>query len=306
MEINRRKAMQALGVLGATTLMMDGNVIAEEKLSVMPESYDIDKFFAVIPLDPKIYANEHLCPFPLDLINQDNIAYCNYLTGGPWRHSGGDYVGVPGYTTTLHGRYKDADGGVRIESRYNQMVEREQMQVLAASAYDRGIICDDSYCNRGMSLRLIAVMKLVMRRNGGGKPTSRYRGRLTDLILPKEIYETWKLDIKNMTEVERRQIFIDREGHISRAFGVNLHSCRILNKGGDIDQFLKDDLVIPYCEKDRTVIGLDLTRKDAFVMPVWYKYTEPPTYFEGKTRLNLYAKYGIACLDNKRVLLGQI
>jgi len=278
-EINRRTALQALGILGASTLMMDENVLAEEKTqdAKVGISGETD-FFRHIPLHKTEY--EHVNWYPS--IDPE-----------------GNHFELPGYIYRLSGQAKEGKNitEARMTLLYRQRMREEQMQVLASAAADRNVVVVDRKAN-GMTLRLLSLMKTIMRRNSHNK-----EGRLTDIILPQEVYDTWTLDTMKMDSFWRRQVFLDGRGRIRQCFGVNIHSSTFLNP----TTYIEDELCIPLLHsKTHFVIGLDRF-KDKFIMPEWY--CETHKWYDATKRvhrIDLQAKQAIACLDNRHVLFGQI
>jgi hypothetical protein len=160
-------------------------------------------------------------------------------------------------------------------------------------------------------------MKTVMRRNGGGNSASNNRGMLTDLYVSPEAMEdirNWGLD--QVDEVTRREIYTAADGSVNRVFGINLHDLDELGEGQEYQLFFSNVLggVLPQNysgtdDKVELVVGLDLRKRDSFIMPV----REQVQIFEDDTlhrqkRAGFYgwSEQGFAVLDNRRVLLGAL
>jgi hypothetical protein len=152
-------------------------------------------------------------------------------------------------------------------------------------------------------------MKTVMRRNGGGNSTSINRGLLTDLYISPEAMEdirNWGMD--QVDEITRREIYVADDGSINRVFGVNLHSLDELGLDQEYQRFVEEVLgATPPSEHPEFVVGLDLRKRDSFIMPI----RQEVQIFEDETlhrqkRAGFYgwAEQGFAVLDNRRVLLG--
>jgi len=264
--------------------------------------------------------------YPLDFLRpgteKDFIAYSipnhGYI---PQRHIEGDRIMVPTYEigNAIDWNLKYArDARWDVVSRATQVFMNGFVQkwnadawhTLITAAADRNVIVTDSDAAPGQfTKRLVSLMKLVMRRSGGGNTGSSGRGRLTDLYVSPEAMEdirNWNVD--QIDEVTRREIFLREDGGMSRIFGVNLHELDELGVGQEFQLFYEDELsgVLPGGDEE-IVIGLDLSNRDAFVMPV----KEPVSVFDDPTlhrmrRQGIYgwAEQGFAILDNRRVVLG--
>lgn len=284
----------------------------------------LDGIFEVISL------SESATPeFPLDFLapgtEKEFVAYSipnhGYI---PQRHVEGDYVMVPTYDigSAIDWNLKYArDARWDVVGRAMEVLEASFVKklnddgwhtVITASA-DRNIVVLDSDAQAGQfTKRLVSLMKVVMRRNGGGNSTSMNRGMLTDLYISPEAMEdirNWNVD--QIDEITRREIFVaDGDSAMNRIFGVNLHVLDELGEGQEYQLFYENELggTLPGGDVE-LVVGLDLRKNDSFVMPV----REPVQIFEDdnlhrQRRAGLYgwAEQGFAILDNRRVMLGSI
>ena len=267
--------------------------------------------------------------FPLDFLapgtEKEFVAYSipnhGYI---PQRHVQGDYVMVPTYDVgnsigwnlkyARDARWDVVGRAMEVmEAGFVKKMNDDGYQTIIAAGADRNIIVLDSDAATGQfTKRLVSLMKTVMRRNGGGNSTSVNRGMLTHLHLSPEAMEdirNWNIDI--VDEITRREIFVaDGENALSRIFGVNLVSIDEIGSGQEYELFYENELggSLP-AGKVEICIGLDLRKRDAFVMPV----KEEVTIFEDDTlhrmrKAGLYgwSEYGVAVLDNRRVILGAI
>lgn len=266
--------------------------------------------------------------FPLDFLapgtEKEFVAYTipnhGYI---PQRNVEGDYVMVPTYdvAAAIDWNLKYArDARWDIVSRatdvfYGQFTKKfndDGYHVVLAAGVDRNIVVVDSDANAGQfTKRLVSLMKTVMRRNGGGNSTSTNRGQLTDLLLSPEAMEdirNWNVD--QIDEVTRREIFVSGDGALSRIFGVNLIDIDELGEGQEYQLYVTSQLGVTMpTNKVEVVVGLDLRRRDSFVMPI----REQVQVFEDDTlhrqkRAGIYgwAEQGFAALDNRRVIIGAI
>lgn len=267
--------------------------------------------------------------FPLDFLapgtEKDFVAYTvpnhGYI---PERHVEGDYVMVPTFDIGASIDYllkyaRDARWDVVgramevLESSFVKKMNDDGWHTLLAAGVDRNIVVYDSDAtSAGMfSKRLVSLMKTVMRRNGGGNSSSQNRGLLTDLYISPEAMEdirNWGLD--QLDEVTRREIYTAADGTLNRVFGVNLHDVDELGEGQEYEMFYESTLAASLPgSKTEIVVGLDLRKRDSFIMPV----RQEVQIFEDETlhrqkRAGFYgwAEQGFAVLDNRRVLLGAL
>lgn len=272
--------------------------------------------------------------FPLDFLapgtEKDFVAYTipnhGYI---PQKHVEGDYVMVPTYDIGASIDYllkyaRDARWDVVgramevLEAQFVKKMNDDGWHTLLAAGYDRNIVVYDSDANPGLfSKRLVSLMKTVMRRNGGGNSASNNRGMLTDLYVSPEAMEdirNWGLD--QIDEVTRREIYTAADGTVNRVFGVNLHDRDELGEGQQYQLFFKDILLgnLPenYSGSDdkvELVVGLDLRKRDSFIMPVRQEvqiFEDDTLHRQKRAGFYGWAEQGFAVLDNRRVLLGAL
>lgn len=267
--------------------------------------------------------------FPLDFLapgtEKEFVAYSIPNHGYvPQRHVEGDYIMVPTYdigaSIDWNLKYaRDARWDIVgramevLEGSFVKKLNDDGWHTIITAAADRNIVVLDSDADAGQfTKRLVSLMKVVMRRNGGGNSTSNNRGQLTDLYVSPEAMEdirNWNVD--QVDEITRRQIFVsDGDDALSRIFGVNLHTLDELGEGQEYELFYENELSASLPGGDvELVVGLDERKSDSFVMPV----REAVQIFEDDTlhrqkRAGLYgwAEQGFAVLDNRRVLLGSL
>ena len=266
--------------------------------------------------------------FPLDFLapgtEKDFVAYTipnhGYI---PQKHVEGDYVMVPTYDIGASIDYllkyaRDARWDVVgramevLESQFVKKMNDDGWHTLLAAGYDRNIVVYDADASAGLfSKRLVSLMKTVMRRNGGGNSASNNRGMLTDLYVSPEAMEdirNWGLD--QIDEVTRREIYTAADGSINRVFGVNLHDRDELGEGQQYQLFYTDVLLgtLPG-SKAELVVGLDLRKRDSFIMPVRQEvqiFEDDTLHRQKRAGFYGWAEQGFAVLDNRRVLLGAL
>ena len=281
----------------------------------------LDGIFEAIRLGPGATAE-----FPLDFLapgtEKEFVAYTIPNHGRiPERHVEGDYVMVPTYDVgasidwllkyardarwDVVGRAMDV-----LQGSFVKKMNDDGWHTLISAGADRNVMIYDGDATAGVfSKRLVSLMQVIMRRNGGGNSTSINFGTLTDLYLSPEGHEdirNWGVD--EVDPVTRRELIVSDGGLLTRIFNVNLHVLDELGESQEYELYYQSDLSgsLPSTKKE-IVVGLDLRNLDSFVMPV----RAPVEIWEDDTlhrsrRAGLYgwAEHGFAALDTRRVLLG--
>ena len=266
--------------------------------------------------------------FPLDFVapgtEKDFVAYTipnhGYI---PQRHVEGDYVMVPTYDIGASVDYllkyaRDARWDVVgramevLEAQFVKKMNDDGWHTLLAAGVDRNIVVYDSDASAGLfTKRLVSLMKTVMRRNGGGNSASNNRGILTDLYVSPEAMEdirSWGID--QLDEITRREIYLAADGSVNRIFGINLHDLDELGEGQQYQLFYSNVLngTLP-SNKAELVVGLDLRKRDSFIMPVRAEvqiFEDDTLHRQKRAGFYGWAEQGFAVLDNRRVLLGAL
>jgi hypothetical protein len=266
--------------------------------------------------------------FPLDFVapgtEKDFVAYTipnhGYI---PQRHVEGDYVMVPTYDIGASIDYllkyaRDARWDVIgramevLEAQFKKKMNDDGWHTLLAAGVDRNIVVYDTDASAGLfTKRLVSLMKTVMRRNGGGNSASNNRGMLTDLYVSPEAMEdirSWGID--QIDEVTRREIYLAADGSVNRVFGINLHDLDELGEGQQYQLFYSNVLngTLPQ-GKAELVVGLDLRKRDSFIMPVRSEvqiFEDDTLHRQKRAGFYGWAEQGFAVLDNRRVILGAL
>ena len=264
--------------------------------------------------------------FPLDFLSpgteKEFVAYTIPNHGRiPERHVEGDYVMVPTYDVgasidwllkyardarwDVVGRAMDV-----LQGQFVKKMNDDGWHTLISAGADRNVMIYDADAANGVfSKRLVSLMKVIMRRNGGGNSSSINRGEMTDLYLsPEGIEDIRNWGVDEVDPVTRRELIVGDGGLMTRIFNVNLHTLDELGVSQEYQNFYTGDLSGSFPgSKTELVVGLDLRNRDSFVMPV----RAPVEVFEDDTlhrqrRAGLYgwAEHGFAALDTRRVLLG--
>jgi len=279
--------------------------------------------------EPVRLADSAVPEFPLDFLapgtESDFVAYTipnhGYI---PERHVEGDYVMVPTYDIGASIDYllkyaSDARWDVVgramevLEAQFTKKMNDDGWHTVLAAGVDRNIVVfDDDAANGQFSKRLVSLMKTVMRRNGGGNSTSNNRGALTDLYVSPEAMEdirNWGVD--QVDEVTRREIYTAADGSVNRVFGVNLHDLDELGEGQEYQTFFTSSLSgsQPSGHNTEIVVGLDLRKRDSFVMPIRQEvqvFEDDSLHRQKRAGFYGWAEQGFAVLDNRRVILGSL
>ena len=263
--------------------------------------------------------------FPLDFLapgtERDFVAYTipnhGYI---PERHVESDYVMVPTYDVGASIDYllkyaRDARWDVVgramevLEASFVKKMNDDGWHTLLAAAVDRNIVVFDSDAAANQfTKRLVSLMKTVMRRNGGGNSSSANRGYVSPEAM--EDIRNWGVDI--VDEVTRREIYTAADGAVNRIFGVNLHDRDELGVGQEYQNFYSGASALNQTvpgSKSEIVVGLDLRKRDSFIMPVRQEvqiFEDDSLHRQKRAGFYGWAELGFAVLDNRRVLLGAV
>lgn len=281
----------------------------------------LDGIYDAIQLQPGA-TNE----FELDPIapgtEKDYVAYTIPNHGRiPERTIESDYVTVPTYDIgasvdwllkfardarfDVVGRAMEAMNGA-----FTKKMNDDGWHALLAAGVDRNVLVYDPDANNNQfTKRLVSLMALSMRRNGGGNSTSANRARLTDLYLSPEGVEdirNWGVD--QVDEITRRELITTEGGLLARIFRVNLHDLDELGVGQEYQLFYENELggTLPTGDGE-IVVGLDLSKNDSFVMPVREGvqiFEDHNLHRQRKAGFYGWAELGFGVLDTRRVLLG--
>ncbi len=266
--------------------------------------------------------------FPLDFVapgtESQFVAYTipnhGYIAQ---KHVEGDYIIVPTYSIAaaidwLLRYARDARWDIVgramevMESQFVKKINDDAWHTLLSAAVDRNILVFDSDAGNGQfTKRLISLMKVIMRRNGGGNSASNNRSKLTDLYMSPEADEdirNWGVD--QIDETTRRQIFQRDNDTLNRIFGVNLHDFDEFGEGQEYQSFFTNDLTGTMGANDlEVVVGLDQSRRTSFVMPVREDveiFEDDNLHREKRAGFYGWAEIGMASLDNRSVLAGSM
>jgi hypothetical protein len=120
-----------------------------------------------------------------------------------------------------------------------------------------------------------------------------------------EDIRNWNVD--QIDEVTRREIFTSAAGTLTRLFGVNLHELRELGVGQEYQNYFAIDLGGSMGTSDEEIcVGLDLSKRRGFVMPVKYEvetFTNPMLLTENKMGIYGRGSWGFASLDGRQAII---
>ncbi len=215
----------------------------------------VTDIFPMIKFEPGVPTEFQLDPI-VPGTQKDYYAYTIPKHGQiPYRHVEGDYVTVPTYDVgnsidwllkfSEFARWDIVGRCMRVfEAGFVKKTNDDGWHTLLAAALDRNILVFDGNAGSGQfTKRIISLMKVVMRRNGGGNSATPNRGRLTDIYVSPEAVEdmrNWGIDI--VDEFTRREIFVADDGSFMRVFNVNIHDIDELGEGQEYQNFYQNTL----------------------------------------------------------------
>jgi hypothetical protein len=271
--------------------------------------------------------------YPIDFYRPDNagefVAYVIPNQGKiPQRTIEGDILSVPTYDIgagidwllryAREARWNIVTRALQVlEAGFTQKLNNDGWHTILAAGFDRNIVVNDANAAAGQfTKRLVSLMKLVMRRNSGGNGSTLNRGRLTHLFVSPEAMEDMRnWDAAEVDEVTRRELYLADDNGAAEVFGVRIVALDELGEGQEYQQYYQTVIAAGASNNGMAagdveiVVGLDLSQRDAFVMPV----REPLQVFEDETlhrerRQGYYAwmSAGFAVLNNARTLLGSL
>jgi hypothetical protein len=197
-----------------------------------------------------------------------------------------------------------------MRAQFTKKMNDDGWHTLISAGVDRNILVYDPDASSGQfSKKLVSLMKVTARRNGGGNSTSINRGQLTDLFVSPEAVEdirNWGVD--EVDEMSRNDLIHNEGGLMSRIFQVNLHDLDELGDDQEYQLFYENDLsgTLPSGDGE-IVVGLDMSSNDSFVMPVRAGveiFEDDTLHRQRRAGLYGWAEQGYAVLDNRRVILG--
>jgi hypothetical protein len=184
---------------------------------------------------------------------------------------------------------------------------------IMAAGLDRGIMVYDSAASAGQfTKKLLQLMIIAMKRNGGGNNSSMDQFTLTDLFISPEVMEDIRsFSSTEISDINRAAIERDPSGVILSIFGVRLHVMTEFGVGQEYNNYYTDALALAgslAASDEELVIGLDLSKSGIFVSPVrgdgLYTYSDDTLLRSGWNGVygDLETSFGI--LDSRSIILG--
>ena len=282
----------------------------------------VSGLFTAIPMERTRQSFE----YPLDLLSpgeeDEHVAFTCPNNGRiPEAQVEGDYVMIPTYrianSIDCLLKYLE-EAGWDVLGRMMQVYEAgfvkklndDGWHTILAAAADRNILVYDEDATAGLfTKRLVSLMQIVMRRNGGGNSNSINRRSLTDIYISPEGLEdirNWGVD--QVDEITRREIFqLAGEKSLTRIFGVNLHDIDELGVNQEYQNFFTGALGASIQASDlELIVGVDATR-GSFLMPVKepLRTWEDPALHRSQ-RFGVYGWQGVGfgSLDSRDLIVG--
>jgi hypothetical protein len=256
---------------------------------------------------------------------RDHVAYLIPSQGRiPERNVEGDFVVLPTYRvgSSIDTRLAYIENARwDVVSRMNEVLEAgfvkkmndDGWHIILGAAVDRNVLVYDADAAAGqMTARLVSLMKLVIRRNGGGNATSLNRFKLTDLYTSPEAQEdirNWKVD--QVPDQVRTTLFNSTaDDAIKGLFGVNFHTLDELGVGQEYQAFYTNDLLGTMGASDEEiVVGIDKSKPTTFVMPVRKAvsvFNDPWLHRQQRFGYYGWTELGFGILDNRVAVIGSM
>jgi hypothetical protein len=231
----------------------------------------------------------------------------------------GDYVIVPTYwiansISAPNVYVRDANWNVLarmmqvLQAGMTKKINDDGWHLILGAGVDRNILVFDSDAPAGLfTKRLVSLLKVVAKRNGGGNSSSIDHGDITDIYMSPEGFEdirNWNID--QLSDIDRTRVFNMAGGTLSDIFGTKLHELYELGESQEYQLYYTDQLAASLGSDVELVVGLN-KNKNNFVMPVIEEASLIPDqrlFYERLVGWLTYMELGFACLDNRGVLLG--
>ena len=182
--------------------------------------------------------------------------------------------------------------------------------ILASGASRNSIIYDSAATAGVMSRRLISLMEIEMRRQGGTFTTLKNR-RVTHLFMsPEAKHDIYNWTLTEIDDVTRRDLYIAQStGGVSKLLNTFLVDLNEFGVGQEHNDYFITALgqTLPG-SKVEIVAGLDLS-DPSFIMPVRENLVvNNDEYMHRNQKAGVYGwmELGFAALDNRDVLIGAL
>lgn len=238
----------------------------------------------------------------------------------PDRHVEADEVHVPTFAIessidwnldiARHCRFNLVQRALEVyRSSFVRKINEDGWHTVLGAADSRGLVVVDTVAEAGQFTKeLVSKARTAMTRNAGGNGNA---GQLTDVFTSMEASEDIRAyDLSEIDDVTRR-IILNSEGGMTSMYGTRLHFMTEFGVGQEYQQYMATTLgrvvTAGHAGDQEFAIGLDLSTRDSFVMPVretLQTYPSDPTYHR-RQKAGVYGwqKHGFAVLDNRRCLI---
>lgn len=231
----------------------------------------------------------------------------------------GDYLIVPTYwignsISAPNVYVRDANWDVVgrmmqvLQAGMTKKINDDGWHLILGAGVDRNILVFDSDAPAGLfTKRLVSLMKVVAKRNGGGNSSSADHGDITDIYMSPEGFEdirNWNID--QLSDIDRSRVFNMKNNTLSDIFGTKLHELYELGESQEYQLYFTEALSGSLGSDVELVVGLNKA-KSSFIMPVIEEASLVPDqrlFYERLLGWLTYMELGFACVDNRSVLLG--
>ena len=190
---------------------------------------------------------------------------------------------------------------------FTRKMNDDGWHVVLACANDNSVVSDTAASSGVFTKALLTGMQTSVKRLTGNRD-----GKLTDLFLSPEAIA----DIRNFSDTLvddatlRSLINHDGEEPLPSLFGVRLRELQELGVAQEFQTYLTGTIGASLAGSDAEFcVGLDLGRRDSFVMPVredMEMFDDAALHRSGKAGVYGWMELGFACLDNRRAILGSL
>jgi hypothetical protein len=262
--------------------------------------------------------------YPMDILNpgdeEDFIAYvCPDQGRIPERQVSADYMHLRTYRIAnsidmILRIIREANWDVLgralqvMQAGFVQKMNIDGWRTLISSAESRGLEIYDSAASAGVfSRRLLSLMKIEFRRNGGSF-THVNRRKMTHLYLSPEGIEDIRLwGTSEIDDLTRRDLFLMSDGVMPSINGVRLLDLDEFGVGQSMnDYYVQVKGTAIGNSKVEIAVGADLTNP-SFVMPIRESLmitNDPMLHRSQKAGFYGWFEGGFAALDNRDLLIG--
>jgi hypothetical protein len=237
-----------------TPMKMEGQCLEFELDLIEPGSEDEFKAFSVPDcgsIPTQFYQSDYV-----------TVPHYNIANGASWCIDHEENINFPMFDRIME----------IFRSGFTMKINDDAWHLLLASGLQRNLIPFDNASSRDagqMTKRLVSIIQLLFRRNGGGNSGCMDRRSVTDLYVSPEIDASivnW--DGSQVDDITRSRIF--NENGLSEIFGVRLNTLDELGVGQDYQTYYTSTLggTMPAGTQE-IMVGLDLNpARNSMIMPI--------------------------------------